>query len=263
MLGEFVYPAGGAAWTQTFIEALGLLDVDEKATRQALARTAADGWLERERHGRRMRWRLSPQGLQRCIDGTARIESFGGVRTDWDGLWLLLFVSVPEEQRALGHRLRRRLAWAGFGSLGQGAWISPHVALEPEATRILSELPPTLHATSFVARYGTIGAELEIVADAWDLDDLASRYRAFLDQFRRVRPRDDAGRVRRVDPARARMAPVRVRRPRPAGGAAARVVARGGGQGARRRADRGLVAEGHGVVPTDAEVGSQDGSGGE
>ena len=140
-----------------------------------------------------MRWRLSPQGLQRCIDGTARIESFGGVRTDWDGQWLLLFVSVPEEQRALGHRLRRRLAWAGFGSLGQGAWISPHAALEPEAARILSELPPTLHATSFVARYGTIGAELEIVADAWDLDDLASRYRAFLDQFRRVRPRDDAG----------------------------------------------------------------------
>src|SRR6476469_7374104 len=51
VLGELVYPAGGAAWTQTFIEALGHLDVDEKATRQALARTASDGWLERERHG--------------------------------------------------------------------------------------------------------------------------------------------------------------------------------------------------------------------
>src|SRR5581483_5625057 len=115
VLGEFVYPVGGAAGTHSFIEALGRLDVDEKATRQALARTAADGWLERERHGRRIRWRLSPQGLQRCIDGTVRIESFGGVRTDWDGRWLLLFVSVPEAQRALGHRLRRRITWAGFG----------------------------------------------------------------------------------------------------------------------------------------------------
>jgi phenylacetic acid degradation operon negative regulatory protein len=193
VLGEFVYPAGGGAWTQTFIEALGLLEVDEKAARQALARTAADGWLERERHGRRMRWFLSPQGLQRCIDGTARIESFGGVRTDWDGRWLLVFVSVPEEQRALGHRLRRRLTWAGFGSLGQGAWITPHVALESEAARILSELPTALRAESFVASYGSIGRELEIAADAWDLDELRSRYRAFLDQFRSVRPRDDAG----------------------------------------------------------------------
>ncbi|HZP31028.1 MAG TPA: PaaX family transcriptional regulator C-terminal domain-containing protein [Acidimicrobiia bacterium] len=153
VLGEFVYPVGGAAWTHSFIEALGRLDVDEKATRQALARTAADGWLERERHGRRIRWRLSPQGLQRCIDGTVRIESFGGVRTDWDGRWLLLFVSVPEAQRALGHRLRRRLTWAGFGPLGQGAWITPHVDLEPEASRIISELPASLHAVSFVAHF--------------------------------------------------------------------------------------------------------------
>jgi phenylacetic acid degradation operon negative regulatory protein len=193
VLGEFVYPAGGAVWTQAIVEALAHLDVDEKAARQALARTAADGWLERERHGRRIRWRLSPQGLQRCVEGTARIESFGGVRTDWDGRWLLLFVSVPEAQRAIGHRLRRRLAWAGFGSLGQGAWITPHAGLEAEANRIIGELPASLHAMSFVAEYGKIGDELELVTDAWDVDDLAARYGSFLARFKSVRPRDDAG----------------------------------------------------------------------
>ena len=40
VLGEFVYAAGGAAWTSTFVEALALLDVEEKAARQALARSA-------------------------------------------------------------------------------------------------------------------------------------------------------------------------------------------------------------------------------
>ncbi len=115
------------------------------------------------------------------------------MRHDWDGRWLLLFVSVPEEQRALGHRVRRRLTWAGFGSLGQGAWITPHVELEGEATRIISEFQPAPHSVSFVSRFGKIGKELEIVGDAWDLDDLASRYKAFIAGFRGVRPRDEAG----------------------------------------------------------------------
>jgi phenylacetic acid degradation operon negative regulatory protein len=191
LLGEFVYPAGGAAWTSTFVEALALLDVEEKAARQALARSAAEGWLVREREGRRARWRLSPRGMQRCIDGTARISSFGSARADWDSRWLVLIVSVPEDQRALGHRLRRRLTWAGFGSLGQGTWITPHADLEGEATRILAELDPQPRAVSFVSRFGELGEERDLVAQAWDLDALEERYRSFIDRFRTVRPRDD------------------------------------------------------------------------
>jgi phenylacetic acid degradation operon negative regulatory protein len=192
LLGEFVYPAGGAAWTSTLVESLALLDVEEKAARQALARSAAEGWLQRERDGRRVRWRLTPPGMQRCIEGTARINSFGSARTDWDGQWLVLIVSVPEEQRALGHRLRRRLTWAGFGSLGQGTWITPHVDLEIEASRILSELEPPPRALSFVARFGKLGEERDLVAEAWDLDGLETRYRSFMARFRPVKSRDDA-----------------------------------------------------------------------
>jgi phenylacetic acid degradation operon negative regulatory protein len=193
VLGEFVYAAGGAAWTQTLVEALSLLDVEEKAARQALARSAADGWLERERDGRRVRWRLTAAGTRRCVEGTARINSFGSARTDWDGQWLLLLVTVPEEQRALGHRLRRRLTWAGFGSLGQGTWVTPHVDLEAEASRILSELDPSPRSVSFVSRFGKIGLEAEMVTEAWDVDELNARYQAFIREFRPLRPRTQAG----------------------------------------------------------------------
>jgi phenylacetic acid degradation operon negative regulatory protein len=192
LLGEFVYPAGGAAWTSTFVDALALLGVEEKAARQALARSAAEGWLERERDGRRVRWRLTPRGMQRCVDGTVRLSSFGSVREDWDSQWLVLIVSVPEEQRALGHRLRRRLTWAGFGSLGQGTWITPHADLEPEAARILAELDPPPRAMSFVSRFGALGEERDLIAAAWDLDELEQRYQSFMGRFRSVKPRDDA-----------------------------------------------------------------------
>jgi phenylacetic acid degradation operon negative regulatory protein len=42
VLGEFVLPTGGSAWTSAFIEVFGRLGVEEKAIRQALARTATD-----------------------------------------------------------------------------------------------------------------------------------------------------------------------------------------------------------------------------
>ena len=38
VLGEFVLPTGGAAWTRTLLHALDPLGVREKAARQALAR---------------------------------------------------------------------------------------------------------------------------------------------------------------------------------------------------------------------------------
>ena len=49
VLGEFVLRSGGVAWTIRVIDVLGRIGVEEKATRQALMRTAADGWLSAER----------------------------------------------------------------------------------------------------------------------------------------------------------------------------------------------------------------------
>ena len=46
VLGEYVLADENArAWTQTIIDALALLDFDERAARQAIAWTAAAGWL--------------------------------------------------------------------------------------------------------------------------------------------------------------------------------------------------------------------------
>ena len=56
LLGEYVLPRERAAWTSTFVEALSADGVEEKAARQALARTAAEGWITAERVGRRVRW---------------------------------------------------------------------------------------------------------------------------------------------------------------------------------------------------------------
>ena len=139
------------------VDALAAFSIEEKTARQALARTAAAGWLEGERHGRRVRWHFTAAGHQLFSQGAQRIFSFGSDGHSWDGSWLLLFTSVPESRREQRHRLRTRLAWAGFGSLGPGVWITPDPSREHEAREALEEFGLVASSSSFVAQYGAIG----------------------------------------------------------------------------------------------------------
>jgi hypothetical protein len=63
------------AWTQTIIDALALLDFDERAARQAIARTAEAGWLAAERNGRRVRWQLTLAGREYLAADRQRLLS--------------------------------------------------------------------------------------------------------------------------------------------------------------------------------------------
>jgi phenylacetic acid degradation operon negative regulatory protein len=188
MLGEFVLPRGGPVWTQALVSALGLFGVEPKTARQALARTAAEGWLSPDRVGRQVRWSLTPPGRRLLSEGAQRIYAFGRDEVEWDGRWLMLLVSVPETQRDLRHRVRTQLSWAGFGSPAPGVWVSPHVSRQAEARRILDDAGVSGSAMSFAAGYGHIGSEDMLVARAWDLGALEQRYEDFIDEFTGLDP---------------------------------------------------------------------------
>jgi len=183
ILGEFVLPAAQPVWTGTLVDVLAMLDVEEKSARQALARTAAEGWLSSDRVGRRVRWHLTAPGRRLLVEGAERIYAFGSNSVDWDGRWLVLLVSVPESMRELRHTLRTRLSWAGFGTPTPGIWISPHADAESDANQILDDLALPTNAMSFVATYGALGRQEDMVASAWDLAAVAQRYAGFIDEF--------------------------------------------------------------------------------
>src|SRR5919206_1635457 len=115
VLGEYVLPAPDGVWQETLISALNSLDYKTQAARQALARSVSGGWLRTERHGRRSRLRLTADTAAMLRTGAERLYGFGEP-WEWDGRWLLVVLRVPEERREVRHRLRTRLAWAGFGS---------------------------------------------------------------------------------------------------------------------------------------------------
>jgi phenylacetic acid degradation operon negative regulatory protein len=192
LLGEFVLPQKGPVWTSTIVEVLDNLGVEEKSARQALARTAADGWLASERVGRSVRWSLTPAGRRLLSEGAQRIFAFDEPGPEWNGLWLILYVSVPESKRRLRHKLRTKLTWAGFGSPGPGMWISPLPDRESEVRQVVEGLGLDDGAMSFTARFAAVGSEEEMVRRAWDLDAVAAQYADFVATFDELRPASTA-----------------------------------------------------------------------
>jgi len=183
VLGEFVLPSGGAAWTSAFIDALGRLGVEEKSCRQALMRTAADGWLTADRAGRRASWRLTGSGVRLLTEGTQRIYGFAAARDDWDGRWLMILARTPESERPARHRLRTRLRWAGFGSPAPGIWLSPDAGLQAEAERVLAEAGLLEEAQIFLASHSGGGELAALARQAWDLDQIEQQYEQFIAEF--------------------------------------------------------------------------------
>ena len=190
VLGEFVLPSGHPVWTRTLVAALAALGVEEKSARQALARTASDGVLVSARAGRQVRWSLSPEGRRLLDEGAARIYAHGAARPGWDGRWLVLVVSVPEEHRRLRHQLRTRLAWTGLGSPSPGVWVGPDTARADEVRDVLADVGAA-DAFVVVGEHCAGMPRADLAARAWDLTDLGRRYVAFLDRFEPERPDGD------------------------------------------------------------------------
>ena len=187
VLGEYVIPAGQSVWQETLISALGTLDYKTQAARQALARSVTAGWLTTERHGRRSRVQLTPETAAMLRSGAERIYRFGEP-WEWDGRWLLVVLRVPEQRREVRHQLRTQLAWAGFGSRGGGLWISPHAEREAELQDMARE-ETAAELLSFRADLGALGEPERLIAEAWDLTEVADAYKSFIATFGRLRPK--------------------------------------------------------------------------
>ncbi len=193
-LGEFVLPAGGSVWTSTVVRGLAVRGVEERNARQALARLADQGVVRPERLGRRTRWHLTEGGSRLLTVGAERIYGFGAGEDRWDGRWLVVFCSVPEEQRTKRHQLRTQLEFAGFGFLAPGLAISPHPDREDAANAVLKGLDLVPGAVVLRAETGALVADDELLHRAWDLDGLAAEYEAFVAAFESRRPAGDEDR---------------------------------------------------------------------
>ncbi|HXW77221.1 MAG TPA: PaaX family transcriptional regulator C-terminal domain-containing protein [Candidatus Eremiobacteraceae bacterium] len=173
-----------------------VLGLSETAVRSAVARLASGGWLSARRDGGRSYYALSEAGRRLIAEGTERIYRPRGAT--WDGTWCILTYSIPERSRSVRDRVRKQLAWLGFGAMGPGAYISPRdVAAATQS--LFREHAAHSFARIFTGRFDGPGTDRELVRQCWDLAAIARRYQAFIRHYAPLFRRDRVARVGDVE----------------------------------------------------------------
>lgn len=181
LFGEYLEHLDRPIWVGSLIALLRPFQVSENAVRTVLSRMVAKRWLVAQRVGRNAFYVLGVRGRRVVDEGRARI--FHPPKGEaWNGQWCLVTYSVPEEVRHLRDRMRTRLSWLGFGSLGNGVWVCPH-GVEAQVAEIAAEMGLEGNLVCFQARLAPGGSDLSLVRRCWDLPALEARYRRFTAQW--------------------------------------------------------------------------------
>jgi phenylacetic acid degradation operon negative regulatory protein len=176
------YVNGGSVPMRALTALLDGFGIGESTSRVALARMRREGWFSTDRDGRQAIYRLTARSVALLDEGRSRIFDRG--REDWDGAWRMVIYAVPEESRAERDRVRRTLAWHGFGPLAAATWISPHPRLETVRDG-LADLSAT-RIDLLESRSRSPQADREMAARCWDLDGLRRDYADLLRQYQQL-----------------------------------------------------------------------------
>lgn len=183
LLGDYWFGRREALPSAGLVALVEEFGISSSSARAALSRLARRGLLGLSKVGRRTFYSPTPYAERVLTDGRRQIFSFGrDPAGSWDGTWLVVIFSVPEERREVRHLLRTRLRWLGFGPLYDGVWVSPH-HLGEEVSEVLANCGVD-QATVLRTVPVNLGSEpLYSPMSAWNLDDMRSMYDQFIERF--------------------------------------------------------------------------------
>ena len=161
------------------LDLLADLGVTEAAARATVQRMTQRGLLDRGQVGRSAEYTLSPVAQRVLRRAGARVGSATPF-THPPGEWTLLSYSIPENRRDLRHRVRSRLAWAGFGGLRDGLWIAPGT-VDVAAVLAPDDLPEVVGLADAFAARPLPGTDVDrLVRRAWDVPAVRRAHHRFV-----------------------------------------------------------------------------------
>lgn len=183
LLGDYWLDSNQQLPSAGLVDLLGEFGISPTSARASLGRLARRGLLQSSKSGRHTFYGLTPLAIRVLTEGLARILSFGTEPSEhWDGTWLVLVFSIPEEQRDIRHVLRSRLRWQGFASLYDGVWVSPRSdssVVESIVSDLGIETATVLRSSALYPSADRPGHPLS----AWDLGELAKTYDSLIDKY--------------------------------------------------------------------------------
>jgi phenylacetic acid degradation operon negative regulatory protein len=192
LLGDYWFGRKEHLPSAALVAAANEFGITSTSARAALRRLVGRGMLESSTRGRRTFYGLTRQAERVLEEGRRRIITFGFDERPWDGSWVVVIFSVPEQQREMRHVLRTRLRFRGFAPLYDGAWVSPR-ADPAETAELLAELG-VAKLTVLISRVAlAVGGGDPL--SAWDLDMLRVSYDDFIASFEPVLERARRGQI--------------------------------------------------------------------
>lgn len=163
------------------IELMADLGIDAPSVRTSVFRLKERGWLASETHAGVRGYALTDLALTTLAAGDQLIWHARQPANLADG-WCVINFSVPESARARRHKLRAHLASSGFGNVGTAMWIAP-ARMRETAERAVRELELESYSAIFVGNH-VGGRDLaELLYESWDLAEINSLYRRFIEDF--------------------------------------------------------------------------------
>jgi phenylacetic acid degradation operon negative regulatory protein len=165
IFGDAILPRGGALSLASLIAIMGRFRIGEGVVRTAMSRLVQDGFFERTSQGRNSFFSISEDAAELFANASETI--YRAPRLLWDGAASLCLIDGRD--RALA---RAGLLDKGFAQLTPDLLIAipAKAGPVPENTILFPASPSLADARRLVAR-------------AWPCEDVAARYRIFVDLF--------------------------------------------------------------------------------
>jgi len=154
-----------------------------------------EAWAYRNDLGRRLQelarqrlieTRVSADGSERlvrltesgCETARAGVDPVRRWERPWDGRWRLVIFDVPESMNRKRVQLRRILRHRRFGYLQNSVWLTPD-PLDDLRHQLAGTKASAESLVLFEGRPGGGESDQDLVAGAWDFDDIRTRYEAW------------------------------------------------------------------------------------
>lgn len=198
VFGDAIMPHGGAIWLADLIRLMAPFGINDRVVRTAVYRLSQDAYFETVKEGRRSFYSLTQPA--RLMFEAADSRIYAGDAVPWHEQWMVLVLTgaLTRAERAAAVK---QLGWQGFAQVGPTLLVN--AVPSPRAVwQTLDTLGIGGKVVEWQAR-GIAGmkkeALLEMVRDAWPLEELQAKYRTFLDLFGNASVHIDSSEPQRPD----------------------------------------------------------------
>lgn len=179
LFGDYIRYSGGQIKLAGLTALLSDFGIEPPTVRVVMSRLRKEGWLDTSRDGRETIYALNDRSYQLLDEGRARI--FRRPANAWAGRWTMVIYQVPESDRATRERLRKKLAWLGFGQLSSSTWISPHDLFAEVKTLATTESAAAIDLLQ--CETDDLDVDRRFASRCWDLEQLSLDYTEFIAQY--------------------------------------------------------------------------------